>query len=79
MMIKKIIIKAQILIYELIIWVIILIITGIGCFILGKKLYGKNRKKRAKELDDDYYYIQKNKEENLTNDSNENKLGINPN
>ena len=65
--------------YLWIIWVIILIITGIGCFILGKKLYEKNRKKRANELDDDYDYVQKNKEENLTNDSNENKLGINPN
>lgn len=60
-----------------ILWSLILIITGIGCFLLGKFLYNKNRKKRANELDDDYEYHQKQTQENLTNDSNGDKLGIN--
>ena len=58
-----------------IIWIILLIITGIGCFFLGKLIYDKNRKKRANELEDDYDYVQKNNEENINSD--ENKLGLN--
>ena len=58
-------------------WALLLIFTGIGCFLLGKFVYAKNRKKRANELEDDYEYTQKNNEEGLTTDSNGNKLGIN--
>ncbi len=60
-----------------ILWTVLLILTGIGCFLLGKFLFNKNRKKRANELDDDYEYHQKQTQENLTNDSKGDKLGIN--
>ena len=60
-----------------ILWTVLLILTGIGCFLLGKFLYNKNRKKRANELDDDYEYHQKQTQENLNKDFNDNKLGIN--
>ena len=63
--------------YLWILWGVLLIITGIGCFFLGKILYDKNRKKRANELDDDYEHKQNNNEESLTNNSKNNKLGIN--
>ena len=63
--------------YLWILWGVLLLITGIGCFFLGKILYDKNRKKRANELDDDYEYKQNNNEESLTNNSKNNKLGIN--
>ena len=64
---------------KLLIWIlfpIILIIFGVGGFFLGKMIYNKNRKKRANELDDDYEYQQKNKEEKLKDNENLNKLGI---
>ena len=42
---------------------IILIAIAIGLF-LGKKLFNKNKKKRANELDDDYEYIEKSNNKN---------------
>ena len=39
-------------------FIIIIIAALIGLF-LGKKIYNKNKKKRANELDDDYEYIEK--------------------
>ena len=39
-------------------FIIIIIAVLIGLF-LGKKIYNKNKKKRANELDDDYEYIEK--------------------
>lgn len=58
---------------------ILLVIIGIGCFLLGKYIYKKNPKRKANELDDDYEYTQKEKKEALTNDSknDDDKLGIN--
>ena len=41
-----------------IIWIGLLIITGVVCFLLGRMIYNNNRKKRANELDDDYDYKQ---------------------
>ena len=61
-----------------VIWIFLLILTGVGCFFLGKLVYDKTRKKRANELDDDYDY-QINKEENEGNQGtgeNGEKLGI---
>ena len=59
---------------------IILIIVLIGIFvvlglILGKKLYGLKRKKRANEMEDDYEYFEgKIKSDN---DNGGNKTGLN--
>ena len=61
--------------YLWILWITLLIITGIVCFFLGKIIYDKKRKKRANELDDDYDYAQKNNEDN--NNSDENRFGSN--
>ena len=63
------------------IWIILalllIILTGIGCFLFGRLLYKKKPKKRANELDDDFEYVQKKDEETFINNSNNNKLGIN--
>ena len=60
-----------------ILWVVLLIITGVACFLLGRIIYNKNRKKRTNELEDDYDYKEKNNDENFINDSNgNNKLGV---
>ena len=58
---------------------IILIIIGVGCFLLGKYIYKKNPKRKANELDDDYEYTQNDKKESLKQDSkkDDDKLGIN--
>ena len=47
---------------------ILIIIFGIGGFILGKKLYGIVKKKRANELEDDYDYDSTNKGGNKNNE-----------
>ena len=49
------------------IMIIIFLIIGfiLGLF-FGKKLWDKNRKKRANELDDDYDYVDQNKEQKDT-------------
>jgi hypothetical protein len=60
-----------------ILWIGLLIITGVGCFLLGKMIY-KKRKQRANELEDDYEYKQNNNEEGLVRDSNgNNAFGVN--
>ena len=60
-----------------ILWVVLLIITGVACFLLGRIIYNKNLKKRTNELEDDYDYKEKNNDENFINDSNgNNKLGV---
>lgn len=38
------------------IWLLIVMVTGVVCFLIGKKLYKSIRKKRAFELDDNYDY-----------------------
>ena len=43
--------------------VIIIIAVFVGIF-LGGKIYNKNKKKRANELDDDYEYIEKKSNQN---------------
>ena len=60
-----------------ILWVVLLIITGVGCFLLGRIIYNKNRKKRANELEDDFEYKQKNNDENFADDLKGNQLGLN--
>ena len=62
-----------------IIWSVLLIITAIGCFFLGKFIYKKKRRKRFNEIDDKYEYNQKQLEESFTNNNNNYKLGINLN
>ena len=47
---------------------VLIIIFGIGGFILGKKLYGFVKKKRANELEDDYDYNSINKNECKSNE-----------
>ena len=58
---KKLIIKSdnKILILKIMIIAFLVIGFGFGLF-FGKKIWDKNRKKRANELDDDYEYIEKN-------------------
>ena len=62
------------------IWLLIVIVTGVVGFLIGKKLYQSIRKKRAFELDDNYDYSlndennTKNKE--ILNESNNNNEGL---
>ena len=62
-----------------IIWSVLLIITAIGFFFLGKFVYKKKRRKRFNEIDDKYEYNQKQIEETFTNNSNDYNLGVNLN
>ena len=67
---------------SLFVWLIfsiLLVIVGVGCFLLGKYIYKKSPKRKANELDDDYEYTQNNKKEALSKDSknDDDKLGIN--
>ena len=59
-----------------ILWVCIIIITGIVCFLIGTFFFTKKRKKRANEMDDDNYdYFQESKEEkNKTREKNDNLI-----
>ena len=65
--------------YMILIFSILLVIIGIGCFLLGKFIYKKNPKRKANELNDDYEYTQNDKKESLTKESknDDDKLGIN--
>ena len=64
-----------IIIIVIIVASIILVIIGI---IIGKKINGSNRKKRANELTDDYEYVSEDKiQQNSEKNENTNYLGIN--